>query len=84
MKQTKVVEKHKTRTISHSIYSARCVWGKGEVCTGCWWGSLRERHHWGDPDVDERIILTGIFRKWEGRGGTGWGGLRIGTGGGHL
>jgi cytochrome P450 len=28
------------------------VWGKGEVCTGCWWGSLRERDHWGDPDVD--------------------------------
>jgi hypothetical protein len=27
-----------------------------------WWGSLRERHHWGDPDVDGRIILRGIFR----------------------
>jgi hypothetical protein len=35
------------------------------VCTGCWWGSLRERNHWGDPDVDGRIILRGIFRKWE-------------------
>jgi hypothetical protein len=23
-----------------------------EVCTGCWWGSLRERGHWGDQDVD--------------------------------
>jgi hypothetical protein len=22
------------------------------VCTGCWWGSQRERGHWGDPDVD--------------------------------
>jgi hypothetical protein len=31
-----------------------------------WWGSLRERDHWGDPDVDGRIILRGIFRKWEG------------------
>jgi hypothetical protein len=20
------------------------------VCTGCWWGSLRERAHWGDPE----------------------------------
>jgi hypothetical protein len=19
------------------------------VCTGCWWGSLRERGHWGKP-----------------------------------
>jgi hypothetical protein len=60
------------------------VWGRGEVCTGFWWGSLRERDHWGDPDVDGRIILRGIFRKWEGIVGTGWSGLRIGTGGGHL
>jgi hypothetical protein len=28
-----------------------------------WWGSLRERDHWGDPDVDGRIILRWIFRK---------------------
>jgi hypothetical protein len=55
-----------------------------EVCTGFWWGSLRERDHWGDPDEDGRIILRGIFRKWEGVVGTGWSGLRIGTGGGHL
>jgi hypothetical protein len=42
------------------------VWGRGEVCTGFWWGSLRERDHWGDPDVEGRIILRGILRKWEG------------------
>jgi hypothetical protein len=35
----------------------------GEVCTGFWWGSLREEDHWGDPDVDGRIILRWIFRK---------------------
>ena len=40
--------------------------------------------HWGDPDVDGRIILRWIFRKWEGVVGTGWSWLRIGTGGGHL
>jgi hypothetical protein len=56
----------------------------GEVCTGFWLGSLRERDNWGDPDVDGRIILRGIFRNWEGFVGTGWSGLRIGTVGGHL
>ena len=35
------------------------------------------------PDVDGRIILRWIFRKWEGVE-TGWSWLRIGTGGGHL
>jgi hypothetical protein len=25
--------------------------------------NLRERDHWGDPDVDGRIILRWIFRK---------------------
>ena len=29
-------------------------------------GNLRERDDWGDPDVDGRIILRWIFRKWEG------------------
>jgi hypothetical protein len=60
------------------------VWWRGEVCTGFWWGNLRERDHWGDTDVDERIILRWIFRKWEGVVVTGWSWLRIGTGGGHL
>jgi hypothetical protein len=30
------------------------------------------------------IILRGILSKWEGFVGTGWSGLMIGTGGGHL
>jgi len=49
-----------------------------------WWGNLRERDNWGDPDVDGRIILRMIFRKWEGVVVTGWSWLRIGTVGGHL
>jgi hypothetical protein len=31
-----------------------------------WWGNLREGDQWGDPDVDGRLILRWIFRKWEG------------------
>jgi hypothetical protein len=48
------------------------------LCTGFWWGNLRERDHRGDPDVDGRIILRWIFRKYEGVVGTGWSWLRIG------
>ena len=40
--------------------------------------------HWGDPEIDGRIILRWILRKWEGVVRTGWIWLRIGTGGGHL
>jgi hypothetical protein len=47
-------------------------------------GKPRERSHWGDPDVDGKIILRWIFRKLEGVVGTGWSWLSIGTGGGHL
>jgi hypothetical protein len=60
------------------------VWGRGEVCTGFFWGSLRERDHWEDPNVDGRIIFRGILRKWEGVVRNRWSGLRIGTRGGHL
>ena len=54
------------------------------MCAGFWWGNLRESDHWGETDVDGRIILRWIFRKWEGVVGTGWSWLGIGTGGGHL
>jgi hypothetical protein len=53
-----------------------------EVCTGFWWRSLRERDHWGDPDVDGRIILRWIISKWDVGVWTGSSWLRIGTGGG--
>jgi hypothetical protein len=36
-----------------------------EASTGFWWGNQRERNYWGEPDIDERIILRWIFRKWD-------------------
>ena len=46
-------------------------------------GKPEGKGHWGDPDVDGRLILRWIFRKWEGLE-TGWSWIRMGTGGGHL
>jgi hypothetical protein len=37
--------------------------GEGEVYTGFWWETLRERDHLGDTGVNGRLILRGIFRK---------------------
>ena len=47
-------------------------WGKGAVCTGFWFGNLRERDHLGDPNVDGNIILRWVCRKWEVVVGTEW------------
>jgi hypothetical protein len=60
------------------------VWGKGEACTGFWWGNLRKTDHLEDPGIDVRIIVKWIFRKWDVRVWTGSSWLRIGTGDGHL
>jgi hypothetical protein len=58
--------------------------GRGEACLGFLWGNLREGDHWGDPGVDERIILRWIFRKRDLGLWTGLSWLRIEKGGGHL
>jgi hypothetical protein len=74
------------------VKSRRMRWAGHVACMGegrgvhrvFWWGNLRKRDHWGDPDIDGRIILRWIIRKWEGVVGTRWSWLRIGAGGGHL
>jgi hypothetical protein len=45
------------------------IWGRGEACTRFWWGNLRETDNWGEQDVDWRIVLRWIFRKWNVRFG---------------
>ena len=52
-----IVRVVKSRRMRLAGYVA--VWGRGELCTGFWWRNLMERVHWGDPDVDGRIILNG-------------------------
>jgi hypothetical protein len=54
------------------------------VYTEFWWENLRERDNLDDPDVDGRIILRWIFRKWDEGAWTGPMWLGIGTDGGHL
>jgi hypothetical protein len=54
--------------------------GREQLCIRFWC----ERDHWGDPGVDERIILRGIFRRWDVGVWTGLSWLRIETGSGHL
>jgi len=77
-----IVRVVKSRRMKRAGHVARM--GRGEGCTGFWWGNLRERDHWGGPDADGRIILRWIFRKLGEVVTTGWSWLRIGTGGGHL
>jgi hypothetical protein len=60
------------------------LWWSGEVHRGVWWGSFRERDHLKDPDVDGRLILKWILKKWDRGAWTGLIWLRIGTGGGLL
>ena len=77
-----IVRVIKSRKMRWAGHVARMEEGRGvhKVLVG----NLRERAHWGDRDVDGRIILRWIFRKWEGVVGTGWSWLSIGTGGGRL
>jgi len=59
------------------------VWGREKVCTGFWWGGLKERDHWEDQGVVGRTVIKWTCERWD--GGMDWIGLvRIGTGGTFL
>jgi len=60
------------------------VWETGNVHTGILSGDIRERDHLEDPDVDGRIILSSVLKKWDTETWTGLAWLSIGTGGGLL
>ena len=47
------------------------TFGGRERCAQVFGGEKRERDHWGDQDLDGRIILRWIFRNWEGVVGNG-------------
>jgi hypothetical protein len=48
--------------------------GEERCVQGFWWENLRERYHWGDSNVDGRIILRWIFRRWDVGYGLDWAG----------
>ena len=58
--------------------------GRGEMHTRFWCGNLKEGDHLKDPEVDGRIILKCISKKWDGEAWTELIWLRVGTGGGLL
>jgi len=60
------------------------VWVRRGECIGSWWGSRRERDHWGGLGVDGCIILEWISRRWDVVIWTGLGGPRIEIVGGRL
>ena len=40
------------------------IWGRGEMHTGFWWGSLKERDCLRDLGIEGGIILKLIFKKY--------------------
>jgi hypothetical protein len=47
----RVIKSRRLRWAGHVARRGR------EACIRFWWRNMMERDHWGDPDVDVRIIL---------------------------
>jgi len=72
----------KSRRMRWAGHVARMGEGRG-VCRGLV-GKPGKRDHWGDLDVEGRIILRRIFRKWDVWVWTGSIWLTISTGDGQM
>jgi hypothetical protein len=70
-----------TEPIQHTSHRN---WGRREVFIVFWLGGLKGRDHWGDLGVGGRITLRWTLGRGGSMGGTGFGWLRIGSGGGLL
>ena len=62
------------------MYSACTAYRGGKVCTGFWWGNLREKENLEDPGVEFKMNLQEVGCVL--CTGSSW--FRIGTGGGRL
>jgi hypothetical protein len=59
--------------IQNDQLNMKCLFSM--LLNGFWWGNLRERDHLEDLGIDWRIILRWIFRKLNGWGRLGGGGV---------
>ena len=78
-----IVRLIKSRRMRWAVHVAR-TWGEERRTQVFLWGNMRERDHLEDPNVDGRIILRWIYKKWNVGVWTGSMWLRMRTGGGHL
>jgi hypothetical protein len=56
----RVIKSRRMRWAGHVARMGRAV-----AFTWFWWGSLRERDHWGYSGLNGWIILRWVFRKWD-------------------